>query len=269
VTPEYHAALKIRLRKGRLFVATDRRDAAPVVIINESAVRKYFRTEEPLGRSVAVGGDERSIVGIVGDVRQSSLGREPDPEAYVPLAQSRSDFGELVIRTRRDPHDLVPAVTSAVLGVLPDVPLRQVQTMEELVSHQIASRRFNMLLLGLFGILGLVISAVGIYGLMAYTVSQRTREIGVRMALVATRSRVVGMIVLHGCLLVAMGMTIGAAAAWYLESAAKTFLFQLDAGDPRAFVAALLSLALAALLASAIPARRAAAVDPIAALRAE
>jgi ABC-type antimicrobial peptide transport system permease subunit len=141
--------------------------------------------------------------------------------------------------------------------------------MEELVAAQVAQRRLNMLLLGLFGLLGLVISAVGIYGVMAYIVSQRTREIGVRMALGATRSNVVGMVLVNACAMVATGLVIGGICAWYLSAAAKTFLFRTEANDPRAFAAALLSLSLAALIASAIPARRAASVDPMVALRAE
>jgi putative ABC transport system permease protein len=153
--------------------------------------------------------------------------------------------------------------------VMPDVPLRNVRTMEQSVGRQIAQRRLNMLLLGLFGLLGLVISAAGIYGVMAYTVSQRTREIGVRMALGATRATVVGMVLRNACLLIATGLIVGGAGAWYLSAAAKRFLFGLDATDPRAFAAAVVTLALAAVVASAIPARRAASVDPMIALRAE
>ena len=126
-----------------------------------------------------------------------------------------------------------------------------------------------MLLLGLFGVLGLVISAVGIYGVMAYTVAQRTREIGVRMALGATRSKVVTMVMRNACVLLAVGLLLGGAGAWWLRSAAEKFLFRLEPGDPRAFAAALLTLSIAALVASAIPARRAASIDPMDALRSE
>jgi len=269
VTPEYHIALRIPLKRGRLLNPTDRKGAANVVIINESAVRKYFGAEDSLGQRVVVGGDERTIVGVVGDVRQTSLEREPDPEAYVPMAQSGSVSGVLMIRTNDDPYNLFPAVRSAVLSVMPDVPLREVQTMAELVSRRIARRRLSMLLLGLFGTLGLAISSVGIYGVMAYTVSQRTREIGVRMALGATRSRVIGMILVNACVLVVLGLLMGTVAGWYLNTAAKAFLFRLDSSDPRAFVAALLSLSFAAFVASAVPATRAAMIDPTQALRAE
>jgi putative ABC transport system permease protein len=272
VTPDYHKALKIPLRSGRLFEPTDRQGAPNVVIINESAVKKYFPGENPLGLTVNINNADRTIVGVVGDVYQSSLEVEPRTEAYVPMSQLRVTFGELVVRTSADPYAVLPAVKSAVLNVLPEVPLRNVRTMEELIATRVAQRRLNMLLLGLFGLLGLVIASVGIYGVMAYLVSQRTREIGVRMALGATRGDVVRMVLTNACLLIAAGLTIGGVGAWYLSTSAKAlnaFLFRLDANDPRAFAAALALLALAGLVASAVPARRAASVDPMVALRAE
>jgi putative ABC transport system permease protein len=141
--------------------------------------------------------------------------------------------------------------------------------MDELIALRVAQRKVSMLLLGLFGLLGLVISAIGIYGVMAYLVSQRVREIGVRMALGATRAKVMRMMLLNATVLVASGLLLGGVGAWYLSAGAKTFLFGIEATDPRAFGAAFLVLALAALVATAIPARRAAGVDPIVALRAE
>jgi predicted permease len=271
VTPDYHKALRIPLRSGRLFEATDRMGVEPVVIINESAARKYFPGEDPIGRSVNFSNEDRTIVGVVGDVHQASLETEPRAEGYVPLAQVQGLRGgiELVILTSVAEYDVLPAVKSAVMQVLPDVPLRNVSTMDELFARRIAQRRLNMLLLGLFGVLGLVISAVGLYGVMAYVVSQRTREIGVRMALGATRSKVVGMVLINACTLVAAGLIIGGVGAWYLSATAKTFLFGLEPNDPRAYVAALMSLLLAGAIASIIPARRAASVDPVVALRAE
>jgi putative ABC transport system permease protein len=137
------------------------------------------------------------------------------------------------------------------------------------VARETAQRRLNMLMLGLFGLLGLVISAAGIYGVMTYVVSQRTKEIGVRMALGATRSSVMNMVLTYACVLLAAGLIIGGVGAWYVSATAKTFLFGLDATDPRAFAAALVTLSLAPLVASIIPARRAASIDPVVALRAE
>jgi putative ABC transport system permease protein len=269
VTADYHEALRIPLRRGRLFEPTDREGAPKVIIINESAVKTYFQGESALGRSVTMNNTDLTVIGIVGDVHQSSLETEPRAEAYVPVAQSPVGFAELVIRTTGNPYDVLPAVKSIVLSVLPDVPLRNVKSMEELMAQRMAQRRLNMLLLGLFGLLGLVISAVGIYGVMAYVVSQRTREIGVRMALGATRGTIIRMVLVSAGIMVAGGLAIGGAAAWYVSAAARSFLFRLDPNDPRAFLVAVVSLSLAALVASVIPARRAASVDPMEALRAE
>ena len=269
VSPHYHEAIGIPLRRGRLFTADDRTGSPDVVILNQSAAAKLFPGEEALGRAVGLNSATRTVVGIVGDVYQSSLETEPRTEAYVPIAQVRVLSAELIVRTSGDPYLALPAVKAAVLGVLPDVPLRNVRTMEELISRRVAQRRLNMLLLGLFGLLGLVISAVGIYGVMAYLVSQRTREIGVRMALGASRLTVIRMVLARASLLVVIGLALGGVGAWYLSETAKAFLFRMDVTDPRAFAAAIGALAFAALVASAIPARRAASVDPMIALRAE
>jgi len=266
VSADYHRALRIPLRAGRYFEDSDRKGTAQVMLINESAATTYFPGESPIGRSVDLNG-VRTIVGVVGDVHQISLETEARAEAYVPALQSEVRGGNLLVRTSGDPYRVLPQVKAALHGEMPDVPLRGVRTMDEVISRQTAQRRLNMLLLGLFGLLGLVIAAVGIYGVMAYVVSQRTREIGVRMALGATRGNVVAMVMRNASLMVALGLAIGGAGAWYLSAAARTFLFRLDATDPRAFAAAVVTLAGAALAASAIPARRAASVDPITALR--
>ena len=269
VTHDYHEAAGIPLLDGRLFEATDRGGSQEVVIINELAAKRLFPGERAVGQAVDLDGDRATVVGVVGDVYQSNLETEPRTEVYVPTGQGRARFAELVIRTSGPPLDLVPAVRSTVLSVLPDVPLRNVRTMEQILGRQVAQRRLNMLLLGLFGLLGLVISAVGIYGVMAYLVAQRTREIGVRMALGATQASVVRMVLTRASLLVATGLVIGGVGAWSLSETARTFLFRMDPSDPRAYAAALGVLVAAALAASAIPARRAASVSPVVALRAE
>ncbi len=268
VTPDYHKALRIPLKAGRFFTAADRKGAPNVVIINEAAAKQYFPGESAVGRTITIN-EDRTIVGVVGDVHQSSLEIEPRTEAYVPIAQMRTSFGELLIHSSGNPYAVLPQVKTVVLNTLPDVPLRNVRTMEEVLAGRVAQRRLNMLLLGLFGLLGLVISAVGIYGVMAYVVAQRTREIGVRMALGATRAAVIRMVLTNACALVAAGLAIGGIGAWYLSSAAKSFLFHLEPNDPRAFAAALALLAGAGIAASALPARRAATVDPMIALRSE
>jgi predicted lysophospholipase L1 biosynthesis ABC-type transport system permease subunit len=251
-----------------MFDSRDRNHAVPVVIINETAARTYFRGADPIGQIVDIKGD-RTIVGVVGDVHQVSLETDPLPEAFIPLEQSVAFGGDLLVRTIGDPYDVLPAVKSAVFTVLPDVPLRNVRTMERMMATRIAQRKVSMLLLGLFGFLGLVIAGVGIYGLMAYLVTQRTREIGVRMALGATRLSVVGMVFRNAAMLVGVGLAIGGVASWYVSAAARTFLFRLQPADPRAFVAAAILLSIAGVIAAIVPARRAASVDPIVALRSE
>ncbi|MDQ3488918.1 MAG: ABC transporter permease [Acidobacteriota bacterium] len=268
VTPQYHQAMGIPLRSGRYFEPADRKGGTGVVIINESAAKKHFPGESAVGKAMNVKGD-RTIVGVVGDVYQSSLETEPTTEAYVPVAQGSVMFSELVIKTSGDPYSVLPAVKSATAAAMPNGLLRNTRTMGEVIARVTAQRRFNMLLIGLFGVLGLAISAVGIYGVMAYLVSLRTREIGVRMALGATRGTVVAMVLRSATILVSLGLLTGGIGAWFLSATAKSFLFKIDVNDPRAFAAAIGTLAVTALLASVIPARRAASVDPTIALRAE
>lgn len=268
VTADYHQAIGIPLLQGRLFNDGDREGSQKVIILNEMAAKVAYPGESAIGKTVDVNG-ERLVVGVVGNIYQSNLERDPMNEAYTPIVQSSVSFGELVIRTNGNPMQVIPSMKAAVLAVMPDVPLRNVRTMEQVMGRQVAQRRLNMLLLGLFGVLGLVISAVGIYGVMAYLVAQRTREIGVRMALGATKRTVVGMVLGRAGILVAIGLILGGTGAWYLSSTAQTFLFRMDTTDWRVFVTAIGTLTAAALLASAIPARRAAGVNPIVALRSE
>jgi predicted permease len=265
VSPEYHTLLRIPLRRGRFFTAADRAGAPPVIILNEAAIAAYLPGGDPIGRTL----NGATIVGVVGDVRQNGVERDVTPEMYSPLAQGRVTGAELLVRTAGDPYNSLRAVRAAVFAALPDVPLRNVTTIEEMFSRRMAQRRLNMLLLGLFGLLGLTIAGVGVYGLMAFAVAQRTREIGVRMALGASRRRVVGMVVVHALALMVVGIALGSSLAWYLSETARAFLFGIGPTDPRAFAAAAMSLLAAASVATIVPAWRAASVDPVSALRAE
>ncbi|HMC78501.1 MAG TPA: FtsX-like permease family protein [Vicinamibacterales bacterium] len=270
VTANYLEILRIPRVRGRLLNADDREGAPLVVVVNETAARKYWPGADAIGQVVRLDHQERTVVGIVGDIRHKGPEEPASQEAYVPMAQDKVISATLVMRTAGDPGASLPAVKAAIWSVNRNQILYTDRTtLDAYMDGLIAQRRFNMALLTLFGVLGLVISAVGIYGVMAYLVSQRTREIGVRMALGATRSRVVVMVLGNAGVLVAAGLAVGGIAAWYLSAAARTFLFQLDAQDPRAFAAAVLCLTAAALVATALPARRAAGVDPMVALRTE
>ena len=270
VTPEYLPMLRIPLLRGRYISADDRAGTPAVALINETAARKYFGASDPIGRHVVVEGKDRTIVGIVGDIRHAGPEIPPQQEAYVAMAQDEIVQATLVMRPPGGPASVLAAVKDAIWAINRDQTLYTDRvTLDAYMDGLIAQRRFNMALLALFGVLGLVIAAVGVYGVMAYIVSQRTREIGVRMALGASRHAVVRMVLANSGVLVAIGLAIGSIGAWYLSAAAQTFLFQLDARDPRAFVGAIVCLAAAALLATFVPARRAASVDPMIALRAE
>ena len=266
VSPGYHEALGVPLKRGRLLSEADGPD---VTVINETAARKFFGAEDPVGQVAIVNRTDRTIIGVVADTVQGRLEAVPMPEAYMQFGEERRSSGFIIIRTKGDAYDLLPAARTAVLGVLPNVPVRYVATMNELITRQTAQRRLTMLLLGLFGVLGLLIAAVGVYGVMAYLVSQRTREIGVRMALGATRTQVTTMVISQAGGLAAIGVVLGGVAAWNLTGTVQSFVFGVQPNDARAFAIAGATLLAAALVASAIPARRAASVDPTSALRSE
>jgi putative ABC transport system permease protein len=267
VTAGYHRTLAIPLEGGRYFTVDDRTGAEPVVILSEAAARMFFAGGNAIGQTVVIAG-ERRVVGVVADARQSSIEVNSYPEVYIPLAQNRTrSVMFLLLRTTGDPMDTLPALRAMVAQVLPLEPLRQISRMDDLVASQTAERRLNMLMFGAFGLLGLVISTVGLFGVLAYLVSQQTREIGVRMALGASRARVVSSVVGHAGALVTAGLVLGGSAAWTMSHLTGRFLFGLDPRDTRAYAVAMASLVAAAVMATVLPARRAASVNPIEALR--
>ncbi|HEX5474982.1 MAG TPA: ABC transporter permease [Vicinamibacterales bacterium] len=270
VSEAYLQLLRMPLIEGRYLTAGDMRvGAPPVVVVNGAAARKYWPGQDALGQRIKVGGKDRVVVGIVGNVHQLGLEIPPRQECYVPLDEQMFS-GELLIRTSGDPIRVLPSVKAAIWSINREQRFsNDVVTLEQYMDRQIAQRRFNMALLGLFGILGLVIAAIGIYGVMAYLVAQRTTEIGVRIALGATPGDVVGMVLRRAAALVGAGLVMGSVAAWYLAGGVRTFLFEVQPNDVRIFAAALVVLAASALLASALPAYRAASVDPLMALKAE
>jgi putative ABC transport system permease protein len=270
VSPNYLELMRIPLLRGRYLTAADRDGSPPVLVVNQTAARRYWPGEDALGQRIKVSDNERVVVGIVGDIHHLGPEIAPRQECYLPSAQDRQFGSALVIRTAGNPMAVLPSVKGAIWSVNREQRLTgDTLTLEGYMDHLIAERRFNMTVLALFGVLGLVIAAVGIYGVMAYVVAQRTNEIGVRMALGATRADVVYMVLRRAAGLMVTGLVIGSAGAWYLSIGLKSFLFEVQPNDLGIFVAAITVLGFAGLLASALPARRAATVDPFIALRSE
>jgi predicted permease len=274
VTADYLKVLRIPLRRGRSIEPTDTENSPGVIVLNEAAAKKYFPGEDAIGKRLSVNQKERTVVGIVGNIRHLGPETPPRQEAYIPFVQGTNIGGTLVIRTPGDPMQVLPAVKAAIWSVNKEQRLTSdTVTLEGYMDRLIAQRRFNMAVLALFGGLGLVIAAVGIYGVMAYVVAQRTGEIGVRMALGATRGNIIGMVLRRATILIALGLVLGCAGAYYFTVTPRlgldTYLFETKPTDVGIFLAALTTLAFAGLLASAVPARRAASVDPLVALRHE
>ena len=273
VGPGYFRTMQIPLVKGRDFTEDDRDDAARVVVISEKTAARYWPGQDPIGKRIKPGSLSedspwRTVVGVVKDVRQNDFVAQPKAQMYWSYHQVR-DFppNALVIRTKVAPLSLSAPVRDAIWSVDKDQPVSEIRAMSEIVSQAVARQRFSMLLLGLFAGLALLLAAVGIYGVMSYSVTQRRREIGIRMALGAQKSDVLGMILRQGLRLAVIGVAIGIAGALGLTRLMASLLFGVSATDPATFAAITIILAAVALLASYIPALRSMKVDPVIALR--
>ncbi len=276
ITSDYFRVMNISLRRGRAFTDRDAADAPPVAVINEAFARRYFPNEEPLGQRLILEDENnnplppREIVGVVGNVRLGGLDEEEIPEFYVPFFQSSDGQMNLVVRSSTsDPAVLASAVRGVIKGIDKGLAVWETRTMDERVALWIAPRRFNALLLGCFAFVALILAAVGIYGVMAYSVTQRTHEIGLRMALGAQARDVLRLVVGQGMLLTSIGIVVGMAAAFLLTRVMSSLLFGVSATDPLVFVLIPLLLFAVSLVANLIPARRATKVDPMVALRYE
>ena len=281
VTPGYFETLQIPIVRGRPLSDADRRGGLKVMVISEALAKAAFPDQDPIGKRIACcepgpdgkGPDFKTVVGVAGDVRWRGLGEAPSPEFYLAADQvpvvawnwiQRNMY--VVVRTSMEPAALTTPLRAALAPIVPGVPLFDTRTMEQRVGASIATARFNTLLLTILGTIGLVLAAVGIYGVIAYFVSRRTQEIGVRMALGATRRDVVTLIVRQAAWPVLLGIAIGVATSFPLSRVLSTQLFGVRPNDPITFAAVSCGLALVALLASLIPATRAASVDPTRAL---
>jgi putative ABC transport system permease protein len=274
ISPEYFSALGIPLLKGRGFTDRDDQAATGVVIVSESWARRFLPYEDPIDKRIKLGGRDStrpwlSIVGIAGDVRDTALESEARPCVYIPYPQFPSSGMTLVVRAAFDPKLLISGIRDKVWAVDKDQPVTDVKTMDQYLAASVSPRRFNALLLAIFAGVGLVLAAVGLYGVISYSVSQRTREIGIRMALGASHKSLLRLVVGQGVILTLIGVAIGVIASFFLTKFIATLLFGVSATDPITFIAISVLLIGVSIVASLVPARRAMKVDPMVALRYE
>ena len=283
VTPDYFATMRIELLRGRGFTAHDRPGAPLVIIINETLAREAFPGQDPVGKRIACcepGPDGspgwKEVVGVARDVRALGLDEEPMPEFYLPMMQAPAAAWTwtdrsmtLAVRSRGDEPELMAPLRRAVREVDGSLPLYDLGTMQGRLMDSLAQSRFSSMLLTAFGAIALALAAIGVYGVISYGVAQRTREIGIRMALGARHTDVVAMVVRHGAALAGVGLAVGLAAALALSGLLSSLLYEVSPTDPPTFGIGLVVLSVVALVAAALPARRAARTDPIVALRSE
>ncbi len=286
ISPHYFSALRVPLLKGRVFDQRDTGNSARVLIINDAFAKKYWPKGDPIGQRITIGkglGPEfeepaRQIIGIVGNVRETGLQYVDEAVMYVPQSQTTDGLTKLansviplswIIETAADPSSLSAAIQHEIQSVDSQLAASKIRTMEQVISDSTARQNFNMLLLTIFAGLALLLAAIGIYGLMSYTVEQRTQEIGIRMALGASRGDMLKLVVRQGMLLTGVGVVIGLATSFGLNRILANLLFGVKATDPITYAAVTVILVLVALLASYIPARRATQIDPMVALRYE
>jgi putative ABC transport system permease protein len=275
ITPDYFRALGIPIMRGRGFDDRDQPTTANVVIVNQTLARRNFPQEEALGKRISFATNERGeplwfeIIGISADTRNLDLRTEPDPDFFVLHRQVSLGGMSLVIRTTGEPEGIAAAVRQGVLDVDRNQPISEVKTLEQIVYQSVARPRFNLLLLGLFAAVAMLLAAAGIYGVMSYTVAQRTRELGIRLALGAQPRDVLRLIIKQGMTLALGGVGIGLVAALALTHLMKSLLFGISATDPLTFATIAVLLTGVALIACYVPARRATRVDPLEALRHE
>jgi putative ABC transport system permease protein len=269
VTPGYFRTLNVRLVRGRLLRESDTTDAPPVILVNEASAARFFPNADPIGQQISFWGSKRTIVGVVANEKFHGLTSAPPLGAYVALAQAPSANGgeALIVRTAGDPAALATAVTGAIRSIDPGLAVFGVEPLADTLSESIAAQRFTMLLFGLFAVLAVVLAAIGIHGVLSYMVAQRSREIGIRVALGAHPRRVLRLVVGQGARLALAGAAGGIVIALAAGRAISGLLFGVPSSDPLVFAAVILTLAVVALVSIWIPARRAVRLSPLDALR--
>jgi predicted permease len=274
VSPGYFEAMRIPLRRGRLVSTDDRRGTTRVVVINQTLADRSFGGEDPIGRRIKVGqGDSewREIIGVVGDVKQYGLGERTSAQVYEPYPQHPYFAGySIVVRTSvEDSTAIVADVRSVVRSLDAEVPLARVRTLDDIVSSSIRPQRFSATLIVLFSVAALLLAAIGVYGVMAYTVGSRTQEFAIRVAHGASRADILKLVLGGAATMAGLGVVGGLVAAWFLGRVIENLLFGVSPGDSTTYVTVAAVLTAVALAASAIPALRATRVDPMVALRGE
>jgi putative ABC transport system permease protein len=275
VTPGYFDTMKLRLKRGRFLTEGDDENAPLVVLLSETAAQRWWPNQDPIGRRLKVPGLDnspplwRTVVGILQDVKQAGLDAPHTMQVYLPHAQYSSRYLTLVVRSKSEPMNLAPEIRQQINQLDPDQAVSNVATMDQVLSDSVASPRFSAALLVSLAGLGLLLATVGVYGVLSYGVSQKTREIGIRMALGAARKDVLSLVVGQGMKLLLLGVVAGTAAALLLTRLMSGLLFGVTASDPVTFGGIAIFLGAVALMACYIPARRAAKVDPMVALRYE
>jgi putative ABC transport system permease protein len=269
ISNDYFRMMDIPMLEGRSFTQSDAENTPKVTIISQAFATKYGAGENLLGKRLRIGGDWHTVIGVVRDIRQSGLEEEAAPHVYVSYRQAGPTRAGLLVRTTTDPLSLVAAVRAQVQAVDKDQPIYNVNTMSAMIAAAVAPRRLNLVLLGSFAALALALAAVGIYGVMANLVTQRTGEIGLRMALGAQRGDVLRLVIGRGLRLTLVGAAMGLGASFALLRLMASLLYGVSASDPFTFATITTLLLLVALLACYLPARRATKVDPLVALRYE
>jgi len=272
VSPDYFQAMGIPLLRGRLFTERDRQGTPLVAVINETMAERFFPEDEPIGQRIQLTQGSRTfseIVGIVGDVKQYGLDTDAPAQTYEPFLQRPFSSMNVVVRTAENPAGLNAAVRREVLAIDKDQPLSYVMTLEEQLATSVARERASMRLMTIFGAVALLLAAVGLYGVVAYSVAQRTKELGIRIAFGANSGDVLRLVVRQGMTLALIGVAVGVVAAFAMSRAVASLLYGVTAIDPATFTLVPLVLIAAAFLASCVPAIRVTKLDPLVALREE
>jgi predicted permease len=276
VTPGYHETLRVPLLHGRGIERTDRNGVTRAALVSQSLVDKYYPDKDPIGQQIRVGfgwawdADEPwTIVGVVGDIRSYRVTRAPRPEIYLAHGQQGATVMSVLVRMAPNAPDILPSIRREVHTIDPNVPLRRIEMLEETVDRQFGPARFYMLLLGIFAAVAVALAGIGLYGVIAYLVSQRTREFGIRIALGAKSGDVTRMVFSQGIKPAAVGIVLGVAGAYWSSRVLQSLLYNVEASDIKTFVGVTALLAGVVIVAMLVPARRASRIPPVDALRVE